>query len=222
MVYVLHTDGDADADALELLTRFALSICMIICGPWLMHKLTEIAALLCEDVEDAVTGLIYAEPLSEQLLGTMNKLTSMINRSGYTLPLLVMFLTIIVLLIVFIFKAAKRAAEVELFAIMIPLYALDLLTTQKEKWSAFFTEAMICIFGYILQVFCYRVFMGLMQLACSTVQLEYMIACISWLLLCISAPKWLQRFTYSSGVGAAAKSGARSTVMVVQRLISKK
>lgn len=223
MVYVFHIDGDPDSDALELLTRFAITICIILCGPWLIHKLTEIAAIFCEEVNSIVAEFSNdSMSFMERLQRGLDSLGGQLNGSSYVLPMLILFLAAIVMMCAFVVKAAKRSVEVVLFGIMTPLFALDLLTTNREKWTNFFTEAMVCIFGYILQVFCYSVFMGLMRQTCMNITMESLLVCVCWLMLCLGAPKWLQKFTYSSGVGNALKGGARSAMMYIPRMVGKR
>ena len=131
----------------------------------------------------------------------------------------------IVACIIFIFQAAKRGAELMLFQLLISIMAVDLLTTNKERWNSFFTELIITIFGYIIQLICFKIFMvifsGVVAVDDPVKAAKNVFLALAWLMLVISSPKWLQKFSYSSGVGNVAKGGLRNSTYLISSLIRK-
>lgn len=207
-VYVLHSEGDPDADALELITRIAKTTATIICGQWLIGYLVEIAGVFANELMSRV-GLTNGS-VQDSLKLYIDAIPQLSTTSS-PLVFLIILVVIEIALIMFVFKAAKRGVELILFEIVLPIIALDILTTTKERWNAFKMELIVCIFGYILQVFSYNVFILIFSKAFNNIfRIDYLIYAISWLIISLNAPRWLKKFSYSSGVGNAAKGGARS------------
>lgn len=218
-VYVLHTNGDSEDDPLDLVTRIAVTVSTIMCGQWAISYLITLASTLSTEVTSRV---IYEKrEFGEIFLDIMLKVLS----AGTIICFVQLIFIVIILIsfIIFIFKAAKRGAELILFQMMLPLLALDLLTTSRERWNTFKTELLICIFGYIIQLFCFNVFMILFTEVISidekTLDPKYLFGCIAWLMVVLSAPKWLQKFMYTTGIGQATKGGARSAAYIVPKLL---
>lgn len=216
-VYVLHVDGDPDADSLELLTRVSITVATIMCGQWFITYLIGLASTLSTEV---VATVVYPErTIGEIFVDVITKIMSMGTMLAF-IQLIFIGVTLVAF-IIFITKAAKRGAELILFQVMLPLLALDLLTTNKERWNAFKTELMICIFGYIIQLFCFNVFMILFAQVMSVSGMldpKIMFGALAWLMIVLSAPKWIQKFIYSSGVGQATKGGARSVMYLIPKI----
>jgi len=216
-VYVLHVDGDPDADSLELMTRVSITVATIMCGQWFITYLIELASTLSTEV---VSTMVYPERTAAEIC--IDIVTKIVTMGTMTAFIQLIFIAVTVIaFIIFIFKAAKRGAELILFQIMLPILALDLLTTNKERWNAFKTELMICIFGYIIQLFCFNVFMILFAQVMSVngmLDPKIMFGALAWLMIVLSAPKWIQKFIYSSGIGQTTKGGARSAMYLIPKL----
>lgn len=208
-VYVLHMDGDPDSDPLEMITRICKSVAMIICGQFIIEQLVKFAGKICWDVL-RIMGSFNSESLS-----LVEQLTGFITAYSLSLGYLVIIVVIIIGLLLFIFKAAKRGAELILLGVLIPIFALDILTTNRERWNSFMNETIVTIFGYILQVMCFSIFMALFRKGTATGNIEVLIACLAWLMVVLSAPKWLQKFVHKTGVGDSAKGLARSTANLI-------
>lgn len=215
-VYVLQSEGDPDSDPLELLTRVAEAVAVIICGPFIIQWLVSFASQFSNEVLSKLT--LPQDSMVDGIINNINVLTS--NTGISSLLLLIFLLIILIALVIFIVKAAKRAAEIMVFGLLLPFYALDLLTTSRERWNAFFTDLMITIFGYIVQLGAYSIFMLLFaKVTVDIYAVDYIIACFGWLFFVLSAPKWIQKFSYTSGAGNTAKGAARTGVMMIPQII---
>lgn len=217
--YVLKTSGDSDADALEEITRISVAIAVILCGNFILQELVKVAAIIADDFISKVikNDISFSEAL-ENIINTVSKYDTV---EGF---LIVVFLVVIeVSFFIFVFKAARRGAELILFEIILPIAACDLLTTNKERWNAFFTELMICIFGYILQLMSFNIFMVFfVDIMKDPFNIKLLVVAISWLMLVLSVPKWIQKFTYSSGLGGTLKGGLRTVIVMAPGVIRHK
>ena len=133
-----------------------------------------------------------------------------------------MIFTLFIILIGFIIfcvVAGVRGAELTLMKLLLPLFAVDLLTTNRERWNNFFTTYMITFFSYSLQLICFK--MCSMTFMAINYDGDYSIRFVTvlgWLILMIRAPRWLEKFAYSSGIGNAAASTMRFAPMYLLKM----
>lgn len=228
-VYVFQTEGDPDADPAEMVTRAIETVAAIYCGNYIVGKAVEYAAILSKELQQKLVYLNLPDSGStiEKSINTLVENAydaTAVKHHMVSFVLLILIVVMVVALLIFIFHAAKRGAELVLFQLLLPIMAGDLLTTNREKWKAFISELIICIFGYVIQVFAFTVFTYL--LAQSTVKasqmVPYLISAIGWLIVVISTPKWLGKFIYSSGVGDGAKGGIRTGSFFAPQLLMKR
>ena len=220
-VYMLHTDGDSDSDPLELITRVTETVATIMCGQYVVTFLIGTSSKLCAEILEKVG---YKDrSVAEILTDGFMKLLSM----GTILAAVqALFAAIIVVsLIIFIVMASKRGAELIWFQFLLPLYSLDKLNNSRDKWNSFKNDALICIFGYVLQILSFNIFMMLLSRAITVDGVSenplYVIAPIGWLIIILSAPKWLQKHMYNSGVGNGMRSGAMMGQHIIPLLLRK-
>lgn len=216
-VYIFETEGDSDDDPLDIVTRASIAIMTILCGNEVIDFMIKGAGQFTKELLDHVnylkTKLSFSDMVSvsiESMIGTP---------SSSMFVILIMFIIIIIAYIIILFKAAKRAAELMLFQIVLPIIACDMLTKTKERWNAFKSELLLCIFGYSFQLLSFNVFLVLFSKIGTDFSMKYIIGSITWLWLVISAPKWLQKFIYSSGLGNGSKGVVRSATYMLPGLL---
>lgn len=221
-VYMLHTEGDPDADPLELITRVCVTVAVIVCGQPIVTYLIKTSGILCNEVLSKVA--YQSRTIAEILTDSFMKLLSMSTilaaiQAGFAA-------VIVVSLIIFMLMASKRGAELIWFQIILPFFALDLLNANKERWNSFKNDLIVCIYGYVLQVVCFNIFMMLLSNAMTVDGVSenplYVIAPIGWLMVILSTPKWLQKHMYTSGVGSALGRGASMGTYLVPNLLLRK
>lgn len=220
-VYCLHMDGDPDADPLEIVTRISVAVATIMCGVEITEFLIKKSNTLCAE---AVKHVGYDGRAADGML--KKAFTTLLSISTTNAAIQVIFLAIVLIsLCIFIYKAAVRGAELMGFQILLPLVAIDMLTTAREKWNAFKNELGICIFGYVLQVVSFNIFLILLSRSITLGGLisspENIFALLGWLKLVLSAPKWMQKFIYSTGSQGAVRTGATLGVQLIPQLIRK-
>lgn len=224
-VYVFETEGDPDSDPLELITRSFQASAVIYCGTYVVDILIKVSGIITNDIVQLVpqaskiNDMTYKNNFNSLLDLFYNNSLYKTKAVGFVLTVLLCFMLIAT--IIFIFHAGKRGAELTLFKILLPLMATDLLTASREKWKQFSSELAICIFGYILQIASFNIFLVLLATSVAEISKTYssLFAALGWLILVISAPKWLSKFMYSSGVGNGAKGGARSAAFVIPQMM---
>ncbi|MCI7130085.1 MAG: DUF6102 family protein [Lachnospiraceae bacterium] len=207
--YMLETDGDPDADPLELITRTCEAVAAIYCGSFVIEKMIELAGIVCDEAVAAAEAVgiknVSTQSTVEKLIVSYNTHTT----GGFVM--VVLLVAILVSLVIFVFSAAKRAAEIKMFEVLIPIMAADLLTASREKWNAFKNDLVVTVFGYILQVLAFLIFEHIFASASLEANMILStIAALGWLLFVIAAPKWLEKFSYNSGIGTAGKNGLRT------------
>lgn len=194
--YILETDGDADSDPMQVLVRGSITIAAICCQSWVFSFLTKASAAFTEDIAGAIDISAFTREFSSAL--------TLIGTLAINPMIMIMFFIISLLIIIMLcFKAVLRGAELSLCRILFPLFAVDLLTTSKERFNSFFTTYMVNFFGYSLQIFCFQMglsgFIDAIAGELSTVFENYAIA-IAWMWFATKTPKWLEKFAYTTGL----------------------
>ena len=203
---------DTDTDPLDYLVRVAMAVAVIGCNGEIFNIFMDLSTAVWSDVNGAVDGSLFA------VSDSLNSLEDV--GSGLLLVFAFMILAILIGLILFTITAGIRGAELVLFKTLLPIFAIDLVTDGKERWAALFSSYMITFFGYVIQLFSFRMFCG----SFSQVQVgglsTALITTFGWLVIMIRAPKWLQKYTYTSGTGKKATgAAARGTNAILRRFI---
>ena len=211
-VYVFQTSGDPDAEPLQLAVRLAQACAVICSSGWLFNEFLKFSKYFTTD--------LLASASNTDVQGHMKSLLEAADAAvsqfiGYNITLLV----ILVGLIIFMVVAGIRGAELTLMKVLFPLFAVDLITTNRERWNNFFTTYVVTFLGYSIQLLCFRMcsetFVGLNFDAYYPVRF---LTTIGWIVLMIRAPKWMEKFVYSSGVGNLTSSTVRFLPMYLFRM----
>lgn len=210
--YVMETDGDPDADPFNLVVRIAETVAIISCNSWIFDTTLSLAKSFASDVlgstaqENGISGktqeLISIEP--DQIGGSL---------MAFIISLLIMLIAVIIFTIV----AAIRAAEVIAMKMLLPLFALDLLSARRDRWNSFITGYGIAFFSYGIQMLFFNIALKSF-VSCSWDQPGYIVGTYAFIFLAIKAPKFLEKHMYRSGVSGAASGGLR---LVVQSMVFK-
>lgn len=220
-VYVFQTDGDADSDPLELITRVMQAVAVICCNNYIFSTMLRISDLVVSDFTASVTDRKYTKHSTKLLDGIVENMSS--DAAAYTVGFLlanVLFLLIIMIsVLMFCYVAGKRAAELVLMKIMCPLFALDLITTSRERWNTFFTSYAVTFFGYGIQTFCWCMFSKQYADFTLTSSPKQIFVVLGWLAMTLGAPKWLEKFVYSSGLKEKMTNLGRSAVYMVPYML---
>jgi len=192
-VYILETGGDADMDPMQMLVKVFLAIALITTQPFISDSLLKAADLLYNAI---INQFLVQETDTTKLL-------AVINPSFFNLLLYVIYAVFLIIIIV---KAMIRAIELIFYKMLFSLFCVDLVTVGSERFTAFMTSYLVTIFGYIIQVMCVRMSMVVFLEQNGTMSYLEAIVLVSF---AIKAPNWLEKFTYSTGVGKKAAGGVR-------------
>lgn len=211
--YGLQTDGDPDSDPILYMEKCAFIVAVISCNNWIFKQLLRLSKLVTTDI----TSSVGKSSITDQTETLVDGALEVDSAMGYGFVFILLLLILMIAVIIFTVVASIRGAELILMKCLIPLFALDMLTTNRERWNKFFTAYMVTFFGYAIQVFAYRMFCQ--QYLAMTVEASSIQAYVvfGWAILMIRSPKWLTDFVYTSGVGSAIGRGAQTAVFLLRR-----
>lgn len=215
-VYVMETEGDPDADPLDIFVRASQAVAVAVCSDSIFEIFMDFSSVF---VKDATA--FTANNLPEGVSTTNNISTSLdlllsVPNNLIGIPAVVILVTIsmIIAIVIVVIMAGIRGAELMLFRMLFPLFAADLVTTQRERWNGFFTSYVVTWVSYGIQIMCYKMFAITLTsfIAVDMGSFWVMFAlCMGWLVLMLRAPRWLEKFAYSSGIA----NGMRSSIYMV-------
>lgn len=208
-IYVFETEGDPEQDPLEMITRIAQTLAVIGSNNWIFDTLFKLSEAFSRDI-----GVVNSQNVAIEL----KKLLEDSSYGVLDVPkdsakiLFVLLIIVGIGLLVFYFALGIRGAELTLMKILCPIFALDLLNSSRERWSAFITDYIMNFLSVGIQLLCFRQ----LCLSIATIRNDgfgaHAAIAIGWLYLSIRAPKWLEKYTYSSGVKQTASGGARGAM----------
>lgn len=213
-IYILETEGDADADPMQLIVKCAQTMAVIFTSGLVYDFMADFAGNIFSFIMNA------AELETKFTIGEAIQSACMALGEGTFLNT-IMSIVLLVGIILLLIKAGIRGVELSLMRILYPVMAIDLMSTGREKWSAFFTSYCVVFFGYTIQVLSWHLslcFMfGTSGFGGIAGEGTFLALCFSmaFLFFAIKAPKWLEKFIYSSGFGSLMAGGARTAGVAV-------
>ncbi|MDI9241919.1 conjugal transfer protein TrbL family protein [Fusibacillus kribbianus] len=192
-VYLLQTVGDAESDPLDYVVKASIATALISCNGWIFSELMNFSKALSQDVTSSVD-----QGVTEMGKGILASIGDSLGPA--LLVFVILFLIIIISYFAFMVVAGIRGAELVLMKILFPIFAVDYVTETRERWSNFFSAYIICFVGYALQILCFQMFTRSFSYIEAGKFGTAVIATCGWAVLMLRAPKWLERFAYSSGL----------------------
>lgn len=212
--YMLYQGGDPESDPTGLLIRTAQAIAVILSLPWIVKEIFKFGMLVTEDVTSLTT--------SSGLGGLESDLSSFLASGGMTFSIIIsLFVLLIAICIIFV-QASIRSAEIALMAVISPVMALSLSQSNAATWQQWFKQYVVICVSQAMQLFMLQGAMYMIAYT-GTTNFGTILATIGWLIMTISAPKFLKQFTYNSGLGGAIGGGARQglTAYTMKKVITK-
>lgn len=205
-IYGLHTSGDSNESPVEVVYRASISSVLIASSELFYSQFFKFTTFLEKDIGKVTTTKTITEQC-DTLLKLENTMIA---------GVLMVFITVIGVIIFFI-TTSIRAAQLMLFRILYPIFAIDRSFSNKERWSNFFQSYASCFLGFVLQVLCFNMFrLEFTRLGLIAGGFNY-VNVLGWLILAIKAPSWLDKYAFKSGVGeglSRALSQAGSILMM--------
>lgn len=204
--YLLETDYDSEADPFNLIVKIS-EVTAIICNSgWIFNY----ALQLSKDFVNDIIGSTDLGGYKHQTQALLDIDPSTVNASIITY--IGMLFVIQISFIVFTVISGLRGGELIVMNIFFPVFALDLLTNNHERWDNFVMGYFLAFFTYGIQILFFIIALKSYS-STSFDKPEYFLNTLIWMIVAIRAPKFLEKYMYKSGIGNAASSGIR---MVVQ------
>lgn len=193
-VNIMQTEGDPDQNPIEILYRTAMAIAIIGSNAWIYTELRDLSLALVNDIGGFEASISVTNALATAVQLVIGGVPGVVV--AFTLFVIVL----IIALLLFAIITALKGAEITLMRILLPIFAVDLLSSDRERWKTFITSYVVSFCGYALQVICF-------QNAASAIagigidNMRYFALALGWIVLAIRTPNWLEKFVYHSGVG---------------------
>ena len=201
--YILYQGGDPEADPTGLLVRTTQSLAIILCLPWITKEVFKFGMKVTEDV----SGLINANGLG----GLENDLVAFFAAGGITFAIIISLLILIIAICIIYIQSSIRSAEIALMAVIAPIMALSLTQSNSASWQQWFKQFIITCVSQALQLFMLQGAVYMIAYT-GTTNLGSILSTVGWLIMTISAPKFLKQFAYNSGLGGAVGGGAKQAL----------
>lgn len=212
-VYIMKTVGDPDQIPTEILFRICLVVAVIGSNGWLWTELKNFSLALSRDIRAEEAGV----SIENSLRGAVNAAVSSGGGAGILLAFLFFIIFLIILLIIFSVITAIKAAELTLQRALLPIFAVDLLSSDQEKWNNFIFSYTMTYCSYSIQMICFN--MAASSIAGIGIDaMRYFVLTVGWVVMAITSPSWLKKFVYSSGVGRGLSAVGRAISLLLIRI----
>jgi len=203
--YISETDGDPDADPLDILVRGAKAVAYSCCSGWafgtFMNFTSALAEMAITELGESADWSISLGTVIQEIMG---------NITGFGFIWLVIILVLVIGIIAFYVIATIRAIELMLMYIILPLFCSELCYTAHERFNGITTN--VCVTGlyYILQLICFYMLCQSIVSMLTGVKPDSAITfeafrSLGWLIATLRSPKWLEKFAYSTGIGDSSR-----------------
>ena len=215
--YVTETEGDPDADPIQIWVKVSVVLALINSNDFIYVTFQKLSSTFTKDL----VGSISCSEYFNAVRLTITLLTK--QQDGISALITIVVSVICVLIIAF--KAGIRAGELVLFKTLWSIVCIDKLSANSERFNAFFSSYVVTYFGYSIQLFCLRLAFNRMIAGMTNVkvaELSDYFAAIVFFYLAICTPKWLEKFAYSSGIGQKISNGARTASFMIPSLLMRR
>lgn len=195
--YYLETNGDREMDPLQYLVKVSMVTAVIQGSSFFTKYLLKLTKLLYRSVME---GQLYSYLTPDLLLDMESYVTKVTTTSILGILFVIIFA---ICLDIIILKSAIRVAEVVMMNLLLPIFACDMVTPGRERWNNFIMSYITTIFGYIIQIFALNLSL---RLYVEAENMNSLLLCLGCLFFSVKAPKWLDKYVYSTGYGSSAQS----------------
>jgi hypothetical protein len=210
--YILYQAGDPDSDAAGLIIRTIQAVAVIATLPEIVLAVFTFGSKVAADVASLNTMSSVKSVNWQSFLNLLN--------GSNALLLVIFFLAIAVCFIIIAVQSTIRGAELALMALVGPIMALNLSSSNRAIWSAWFKQVVIICVSQALQLFLIQGFLSL--LVNPTMDAGKILIAFGWLWVTIKSPKYIQQILYSSGFSGAVGGTAKQvgTMVLVRRMMA--
>lgn len=197
--YGFGTQGDSDQDAMDIIFRLCLALGVMGANTLIFQEVFKFTNAVSVDITDTFNNIV-GQDMVTSLKSIIDSVTSPAN--------LIAAGSVVVALCIFTLSAALRGAEITLSRILLPIFALDLINNNHEKWNMFIFQYIMSFLSYVIQQMCYQMFLYFFFNGSNLFSVQDYFVMFGWLVLSIKSPKWLEKYIYATGTGQAISHGA--------------
>lgn len=210
-VYVFQTKGDADQDPLDILYRVSMCIAIIGTNEWIYDALKNFFFALSDDIH----GIKHTITLTQSIREVISTFLSVAS-GGMVLAFLIFIIVLLVGLIIFSVVSALRAAQITFYRILLPIFAVDLITSGHEKWSSFFWDYIMQFGSYCIQIICFQQLSNCI-LGIGINKIHYLWLSFAWLFLAFSGPEAIKKHLKPSGLASITGKAVNIAMMAIKK-----
>lgn len=210
--YILHKNGDPDADPKGLVIGVGQAVAIIATLPFVVEQVFTFGSKVATDVANLSSG--------QTGMSDWTYLTASFASTGGAVVWLFGIFIVIALLVVAI-QATIRGAELALMTVVGPIMALNLTSNNTSVWSAWFKQLLILTLSQGLQIFMLE---GVLSLLTSqSISGNGLMLVFGWIWVTIKTPKFLQQFAHSTGFTGAIGGGAKQagSMYMMRKMMTK-
>lgn len=200
--YGMGTTGDPDQDPVEILFRLCKALGIMGANVWIFNQANAFTNAVARDLTKVLAAAVTSNTIND-MMGKVNDFFTLICAG-----------VCVVCMILFFVSAVLRGAEVTFNKVLLPIFAVDMLKANSERWNMFIFQYFISFISYLVQMFCFQMYAILYAHLDFTDFRQYLVM-VGWLILCIKAPKTLEKYIYATGTGRAVSQGASRLGQVV-------
>ncbi len=198
--YMLYQQGDPDADPKGILTRTACSVAIIMSVDWIVLQIFTFGNKIASDI-----GTVN--------IGSIEWKDAIFVGMSSTLLVSIGSIALVIMLLVVGVQMMTRGAHLALMTFLAPIMAINVSSTNKSMWSAWFKEVIVICCSSALQIFLFKTMVALVTTeAISGMGILFV---LGFMIAIIKTPKFIRQFMHASGAGQAGGAVMRSTTQAV-------
>ena len=197
--YGFGSQGDSDQDASDIIFRLCLALGVMGANSLIFQELYKLTNAVSQDVTATFNNVIGMDIVSSMkaVIDTISSPANVIAAGS-----------VVIAMAVYTLSATLRGAEITLSKILLPIFALDLINNNHEKWNMFIFQYIMSFLSFIVQQLCYQMFLSFFFSGGNLYSVQDYFVMFGWLVLAIKLPKWLEKYIYATGTGQAISHGA--------------
>lgn len=212
--YILHQNGDPDADPTGLLIRTGQAVAVIMCLPWIVEQLFTFGIKVTRDI----SGVAVGSPQESDFV----RFLSSVNFNNSSISIVLLFLLFVILMLIVAMQMTIRGAELALLSIIGPILALNITANNRSLWSAWFRQLIAISLTQALQIF---MLTGALTLfLAQPISSNAFIWGFGWIWVTLKCPKFIQQFVHSTGLSGAVSGTAKQagSIAITRMMILRK
>ena len=215
--YILHSNGDVDADPQGLLISTIKAVAVIAALPWGLRWFFQLGTAIARDI----ANLPVAMPVSESIWGFFRVISP-----DVTIVFIFMGLIGIIFIVIIAVQSLIRGAHLGMLAVIGPFLAIGLVGGEGNSglFQIWLKEVAVVCFSQAIQVFMFMASgYALGLIAGGYPWFLAALVFLAWLWATVKTPAVIKQMTYSSGVGGVAGGAARSggTMILVRKMMTR-